>query len=242
MSTPEDYGEGAGANEVLGIVLVVADDLHLSRVSDLYRRAEVDGLSTTRGCIARDRRSICGVAVVVLCKNDSTLSGFDQRWRNAQPQNPYTSSIITVLDCDIELSLLILRSNAPQEAGEEPRTRQRGRGRRWKRGIEGARRMRPRKHKTHHGEDAPRTPALRATRHALSSALTRPSMTVKRWRNVRHRREARSRARDVVTEEIWNTRYACRWHFVTPTSSFVERADWLRSVWEDRRTNPAHVQ
>lgn len=75
MSAPEDHGEGAGANEVLGIVLVIADDLHLSRVSDLYRRAEVDGLSTTRGCIARDRRSICGVAVVVPSKKRLDVVG-----------------------------------------------------------------------------------------------------------------------------------------------------------------------
>jgi len=31
MSAPENHGEGAGANQILGIVLVVADDLHLLR-------------------------------------------------------------------------------------------------------------------------------------------------------------------------------------------------------------------
>lgn len=35
MSAPEDYGEGAGPDQVLGVVLVVAEDLHLSRVRSL---------------------------------------------------------------------------------------------------------------------------------------------------------------------------------------------------------------
>lgn len=31
MPAPKDYSEGAGTDQVLGIVLVVAEDLHLSR-------------------------------------------------------------------------------------------------------------------------------------------------------------------------------------------------------------------
>jgi len=40
MPAPEDHSKGASADEVLRIVLVVAEDLHLSRpiTGDLYRR------------------------------------------------------------------------------------------------------------------------------------------------------------------------------------------------------------
>jgi len=65
MPAPEDHSEGASADQVFRIVLVVAEDLHLSRpTGDLYRRVEVHGLSTIRERIARDRGSIYGPAVV----------------------------------------------------------------------------------------------------------------------------------------------------------------------------------
>lgn len=88
MPAPEDHGEGAGADQVLRIVLVVAEDLHLSRpTGGLYRRAGVRGLPTTRGRIARDRGSIRGPAVV--------CSKMTRRCHAApSPEGIYTSSVI----------------------------------------------------------------------------------------------------------------------------------------------------
>jgi len=59
MPAPKDHGKGTSADQVLRIVFVIAEDLHLSRsTGDLYRRVEVHGLLTTRGRIAYDQRSI----------------------------------------------------------------------------------------------------------------------------------------------------------------------------------------
>lgn len=100
MSAPENHGEGAGADQVLRIVLVIAKNLHLSL--RLYRRAGVRGLQTTRGCIARDRRSIRGPRRRLL-QNDTTSSRSP-----SAPEGIYISSVIVrtiVLNRGVELPL-----------------------------------------------------------------------------------------------------------------------------------------
>ncbi|TGZ49459.1 hypothetical protein DBV15_08244 [Temnothorax longispinosus] len=103
MPAPEDHGEGAGADQVLGIVLVVAEDLHLSGpTGGLYRRAGLRGLPTTRGRIARDRGSMMITSAPRrrrrLLQNDTTLSNVTQSQLPvpSAPKRIYISSIIVL--------------------------------------------------------------------------------------------------------------------------------------------------
>lgn len=59
MSAPKDHSKGTGTDQILGIILVVAEIVHhFDLTNDFYRCPEVD-LSTMQGCIAFDWELVC---------------------------------------------------------------------------------------------------------------------------------------------------------------------------------------
>lgn len=142
----------------------------ISILHDLYRRAEVDGLSTTRGCIAPPRSEIDTIALASLsCCEIGSTSGTRS---TSHSLRIYASSIANViLDCVSVSNYLLPIPGATHRGGgekEEEQIRQRRRrgGRSGRRGrgatdtFERKRKTRRRRRTTH-----PRT--ARYPSHAL---------------------------------------------------------------------------
>lgn len=133
-----------------------------------------------RSTVDQQQREVASPAIgdryvaVVPWRNGSTRCVSGSRSRNVdatQSQDViYATSVIALssirLERGVELSL-ILGSNAP-EAGRSREVDSAGVEEGGRKGRDGY----VRKNTKHHGEDAPRTPAPRATRNTLFSALT----------------------------------------------------------------------